>query len=69
MVKACSTFPGSAGARVSVKITVDVHGNVKAVAQDKAKGTPLGNCVENFVESSRFNETQQGGSRLHMFGF
>lgn len=69
LVKACASSPGSAGARVSVKITVDVHGNVKAVAQDRFKGTPLGNCVENFVETSRFNESQQGGSRLHIFAF
>ncbi|PCC72031.1 Serine/threonine protein kinase [Nannocystis exedens] len=69
VVKACSSSPGAAGARVSVKITVDVRGNVKAVAQDRFKGTPLGNCVENFVETSRFNESQQGGSRLHVFAF
>ncbi|WAS95135.1 serine/threonine-protein kinase [Nannocystis punicea] len=69
VVKACSSSPGAAGARVNVKITVDVHGNTKAAAQDKFKGTPLGNCVENFVETSRFNESQQGGSRLHTFAF
>jgi hypothetical protein len=69
LVKACSSSPGAAGARVNVKITVDVHGNTKAAAQDKFKGTPLGNCVENFVETSRFNESQQGGSRLHTFAF
>ncbi|MDC0668483.1 protein kinase domain-containing protein [Nannocystis radixulma] len=69
VVKACGGNPAAAGTKVTVKITVDVNGNVKAAAQDKAKGTTLGNCVENFVESSRFNETQKGGSHTHVFGF
>ena len=63
----CSSIPGGKGAKVSVKIVVDTRGVVKATATGTWANTPLGRCVEDFVESIRFNETQHGGSRQHTF--
>jgi serine/threonine protein kinase len=68
----CASMSGlgtASGLKVNVKIVVDTQGNVKATAQGNWTGTPLGRCVEDFVESIRFNETQHGGSRLHTFTF
>ena len=68
----CAALSGlGAAARidVTVKIVVDTQGVVKATTQKNWAGTPLGRCVEDFVESIRFNESQQGGSRTHTFSF
>jgi outer membrane lipoprotein SlyB len=48
---------------------VDVRGEVKATATGAWAGTPMGQCIEEMIEAVRFNETQTGGSRTHVFPF
>jgi hypothetical protein len=61
--------PNPRGLKVSVRIVVDVRGEVKATATGAWAGTPMGQCIEEMIEAVRFNETQNGGSRTHVFPF
>jgi serine/threonine protein kinase len=61
--------PNPSGLKVSVRIVVDVRGEVKATATGAWAGTPMGQCIEEMIEAVRFNETQTGGSRTHVFPF
>ena len=61
--------PNPAGLKVSVRVVVDVRGELKATTTGAWAGTPVGQCIEEMLEAVRFNETQTGGSRTHVFTF
>jgi serine/threonine protein kinase len=59
--------PDPRGVKVSIRVTVDTSGEVKAKATAPWTGTPLGQCIEEMLEAIRFNETRSGGGRTHTF--
>ncbi|MBL8972365.1 MAG: hypothetical protein JNK56_17395, partial [Myxococcales bacterium] len=61
--------PDPRGLKVSIRVTVDTKGEVKAKATAPWTGTPLGQCIEEMLEAIRFNETRSGGGRTHTFTF
>ncbi len=61
--------PDTRGLKVSIRVVVDVKGEVKAKATAPWTGTPVGQCIEEMIEAIRFNETRTGGGRTHTFTF
>ena len=61
--------PNTKGLKVTVRVAVDVKGEVKATTTGSWANTPMGKCIEEMLEALRFNETRKGGSRTHTFTF
>ena len=67
--KSKAGVPDPRGLAVTVRVTVDTRGEVKAKAMGSWANTPMGQCIEEVLEAIRFNETRNGGGRSHTFKF